>query len=119
MTCRFSLCRDWNVGDRDPGRSRVRDRNSAVAPARLPFSRTGGYFSTGMDTLADELNKRGVYATSHSHTDWKRIADRAAAVQGQEGRANHPYRSFLNRSAHLREAHREGCHRLKPALRSP
>jgi surfactin synthase thioesterase subunit len=36
-------------------------------------------FSTGMDTLADEVNKRGVYATSHSHTDWKAIADRAAA----------------------------------------
>ena len=34
-------------------------------------------FSTGMDTLADELNKQGVYATSHSHTDWKEIADRA------------------------------------------
>jgi len=31
-------------------------------------------FSTGMDTLADELNRRGVYATSHSHTDWKQIA---------------------------------------------
>jgi thioesterase domain-containing protein len=36
-------------------------------------------FSTGMDTLADELNKRGIHATSHSHTDWKAIADRAAA----------------------------------------
>jgi Thioesterase domain len=36
-------------------------------------------FSTGMDTLADELNKRGVHATPHSHTDWKAIADRAAA----------------------------------------
>ena len=36
-------------------------------------------FSTGMDTLADELNKRRIHATSHSHTDWKAIADRAAA----------------------------------------
>jgi hypothetical protein len=36
-------------------------------------------FSTGMDTLADELNKRGVYATSHNHADWQMIADRAAA----------------------------------------
>ncbi len=35
-------------------------------------------FSTGMNTLADELNKRGVHATSHSHTDWKAIADRVA-----------------------------------------
>jgi pimeloyl-ACP methyl ester carboxylesterase len=37
-------------------------------------------FSTGMDVLALELNKRGVYATSHSHTNWKVIADRAAAA---------------------------------------
>ena len=36
-------------------------------------------FSTGMDTLADELNKRGVYATSHNHADWQEIADRTAA----------------------------------------
>jgi alpha-beta hydrolase superfamily lysophospholipase len=36
-------------------------------------------FSRGMDTLADELNNQGVYATSHSHTDWKPIADKAAA----------------------------------------
>jgi len=36
-------------------------------------------FSTGMDTLADELNKRGVYATSHNHADWQELADRAAA----------------------------------------
>ena len=44
-------------------------------------------FSLGMDTLADEINKRGVYATSHSHTDWKSIADRAAAdyKAGKEG----------------------------------
>jgi alpha-beta hydrolase superfamily lysophospholipase len=44
-------------------------------------------FSVGMDTLADELNKRGVYATAHSHTDWKSIADKAAAdyKSGREG----------------------------------
>jgi hypothetical protein len=36
-------------------------------------------FSTGMDTLADELNKHSVHATSHSHTDWKAIAERVAA----------------------------------------
>jgi hypothetical protein len=44
-------------------------------------------FSTGMDTLADELNNRGVNATSHSHTDWKSIADKAAAdyKSGKEG----------------------------------
>jgi hypothetical protein len=44
-------------------------------------------FSTGMDTLAVELNNRGVDATSHSHSDWKSIADRAAAdyKAGKEG----------------------------------
>jgi thioesterase superfamily protein len=44
-------------------------------------------FSTGMDTLADELNARGVYATSHSHSDWKSIADKVAAnyKSGKEG----------------------------------
>jgi hypothetical protein len=44
-------------------------------------------FSTGMDTLCDELNKRGVYATSHSHTEWKSLADRAAQdyKAGKEG----------------------------------
>jgi pimeloyl-ACP methyl ester carboxylesterase len=36
-------------------------------------------FSTGMDTLAEELNKRGVYATSHNHADWQTLADKAAA----------------------------------------
>jgi hypothetical protein len=44
-------------------------------------------FSTGMDTLADELNKRGVYATSHSHTEWRELAEKAAAdyKAGKEG----------------------------------
>ena len=36
-------------------------------------------FSTGMDTLTEELKKNGVYATSYSHTEWKAVADRAAA----------------------------------------
>ncbi len=44
-------------------------------------------FSTGMDTLTDELNQRGVYATSHSHTEWQPLADSAAAAYkaGKEG----------------------------------
>src|SRR5579863_5763092 len=44
-------------------------------------------FSLGMDTLAEELNKRGVDATSHSHSDWKLIAERAAVNYraGKEG----------------------------------
>jgi hypothetical protein len=36
-------------------------------------------FSLGMDTLADELTKRGVYATVHNHTEWQSLADEAAA----------------------------------------
>ncbi len=44
-------------------------------------------FSTGMDTLTDELNRHGVYATSHSHTEWRALADNAAAAYkaGKEG----------------------------------
>ena len=44
-------------------------------------------FLLGMDTFAGELNKRGVDATSHSHNDWKSIADKAAAnyKAGKEG----------------------------------
>lgn len=44
-------------------------------------------FSLGMDTLADELNKRGVYATVDNHADWESLADSAAAnyKAGKEG----------------------------------
>jgi len=44
-------------------------------------------FSLGMDTLADELNKRGVYATVDNHADWQSLADEAAAnyKAGKEG----------------------------------
>jgi hypothetical protein len=36
-------------------------------------------FSLGMDTLAEELNRRGVDATVHSYGDWQTLADQAAA----------------------------------------
>jgi alpha-beta hydrolase superfamily lysophospholipase len=36
-------------------------------------------FSLGMDTLAEELNRRGVYATVDNHADWQSLADSAAA----------------------------------------
>ncbi len=44
-------------------------------------------FSLGMDTLADELNRRGVYATVDNHADWQDLADSAAAKYkaGSEG----------------------------------
>lgn len=44
-------------------------------------------FSLGMDTLSDELNARGVYATVDNHTAWQGLADQAAAryKAGTEG----------------------------------
>jgi Thioesterase domain len=44
-------------------------------------------FSLGMDTLAAELNKRGVYSTVDNHADWQTLADQAAAnyKAGKEG----------------------------------
>jgi alpha-beta hydrolase superfamily lysophospholipase len=36
-------------------------------------------FSLGMDTLADQLKRRGVYATVHNYAEWQTLADRAAA----------------------------------------
>jgi len=44
-------------------------------------------FSLGMDTLAAELNRRGVYSTVDNHADWQSLADQAAAnyKAGKEG----------------------------------
>ena len=44
-------------------------------------------FSLGMDTLSDELNRRGVYATVDNHADWQSLANAAAAKYraGTEG----------------------------------
>ena len=44
-------------------------------------------FSLGMDTLGDELNRRGVYATVDNHANWQELADQAAAKYkaGREG----------------------------------
>ena len=36
-------------------------------------------FSLGMDTLAEQLKRRGVYATVHNYAEWQTLADRAAA----------------------------------------
>jgi hypothetical protein len=36
-------------------------------------------FSLGMDSLAEELKGRDVYATVHSYSDWQTLADQAAA----------------------------------------
>jgi hypothetical protein len=44
-------------------------------------------FSLGMDSLAAELNRRGVYATVDNHADWQALANQAAAdyKAGKEG----------------------------------
>jgi len=44
-------------------------------------------FSLGMDTLAEQLNRRGVYATVHGYGEWQALADRAAGdyKAGKEG----------------------------------
>jgi hypothetical protein len=44
-------------------------------------------FSLGMDTLAEQLNRRGVYATVHGYSEWPSLADRAAIdfKAGKEG----------------------------------
>ncbi len=44
-------------------------------------------FSLGMDTLAAELNRHGVYATVHNHSEWQTLANEAAAnyKAGKEG----------------------------------
>src|SRR5690348_4562483 len=44
-------------------------------------------FSLGMDTLAEQLNRRGVYATVHGYGEYQALADRAAVdfKAGKEG----------------------------------
>jgi thioesterase superfamily protein len=44
-------------------------------------------FSLGMDTLSEQLNRRGVYATVHGYGEWQTLADRAASdfKAGKEG----------------------------------
>ena len=37
-------------------------------------------FSLGMDSLAEELSKRGVYATVSNHSEWQSLADQAASA---------------------------------------
>jgi hypothetical protein len=37
-------------------------------------------FSLGMDSLAEELSKRGVYATVSNHSEWQSLADQAAST---------------------------------------
>jgi Thioesterase domain len=64
--------------------------NASIAQSRAHVYLLRGLlniFSLGMDTLAEELNHRGVYATVHNHTEWQTLADQAAANYraGKEG----------------------------------
>jgi hypothetical protein len=36
-------------------------------------------FSLGMDSLAEELDKRGVHTTVSNHSEWQSLADQAAS----------------------------------------
>ena len=44
-------------------------------------------FSLGMDSLAEEIQRHGVYATVHGYAEWQTLADHAAAAYhaGREG----------------------------------
>jgi hypothetical protein len=44
-------------------------------------------FSLGMDTLAEKIQRHGIHATVHNHTEWEALADQAAAAYraGKEG----------------------------------
>jgi hypothetical protein len=44
-------------------------------------------FSLGMDALAEKIQRHGIYATVHNHTEWETLADQAAAAYraGKEG----------------------------------
>jgi hypothetical protein len=44
-------------------------------------------FSLGMDTLAEKIQRHGIFATVHNHTEWETLADQAAAAYraGKEG----------------------------------
>jgi hypothetical protein len=44
-------------------------------------------FSLGMDTLAEKIQRRGIYATVHNYSEWQSLADNAAAAYhaGTEG----------------------------------
>ena len=44
-------------------------------------------FSLGMDTLAEKIQRHGIYATIHNYAEWQTLADQAAAAHhaGKEG----------------------------------
>ena len=56
--------------------------HAETAPARAHVYLLRGLmniFSLGMDSLAEELGKRGVHATVSNHSEWQSLADQAAS----------------------------------------
>jgi hypothetical protein len=76
---------DRSTGSNDNTRPRIgtgtAQSGAGTAQARAHVYMLRGLmniFSLGMDSLAEELNKRGVYATVHNHSEWQSLADQAA-----------------------------------------
>jgi hypothetical protein len=38
-------------------------------------------FSLGMDTLAEKIQRHGIYATVHNYSEWQTLAQHAAAAR--------------------------------------
>jgi len=63
------------------GRFRSQSRRAQPQPRAHVYLLRGllNIFSLGMDTLAEELKGRDVYATVHSYSEWQTLADQATA----------------------------------------
>ena len=69
---------------------RPRDRHPGMAQSRAHvylLARADEHFLAGMDTLAEKIQHRGIYATVHNYSEWQSLADHAAAAYhaGTEG----------------------------------
>ena len=93
MACMGSMRRSWRlttIGLLVVGIVLAFGTNPSAAQSRAHVYLLRGLmniFSLGMDTLAEQLNRRGVYATVHGYGEWQALADRAAAdyKAGKEG----------------------------------
>jgi hypothetical protein len=72
-----------------PGAAQPQPRAAQPQPRAHVYLLRGLFnvFSLGMDSLTEELKRRGVYATVHGYGEWQTLADRAAAdyKAGKEG----------------------------------
>lgn len=61
------------------------DRSGSRLPGRVYIMRGMGHiWSSGMTEMADMLNRRGVTASSHKHTEWKELADDAIRLHKKD-----------------------------------